>query len=1107
VIVDDFESGLASGTDADGVPIGFNTFSGSGSTAAVATTDAPPAPVPGTAAGNDVLAAELTVTSFAGFIHGFENEAADTWVPQDWSPYEGFTMWLYGLGTGNTLFLDLLENRNPGSTTDDAERWSVDIKDDFSGWKQLEIPFSSLNRKGVGNGAPDDGLELFEVHGWAFGALGTGGPRTYFIDDVGVYGTAPTPPLAVRFASGNFDVAEGETGDITVRLNRSWREGDPDVVTVDFAVGAGTATPGRDYDDSPARTAGTLTFTKASGERQQTLELVTSEDSKYEGDERVILELSNAVGAELTGRPVAAGTIKDDDAYDPLLLDDFERYPHLWDATEGVQLDNPEVAAGDPAAVPGQGRYERVLEASVPIPVTIDVQGRLCNQGKGVIPVALLSTPTFDATTVDHSTVTFGDASEAHTSRGAPTRHVEDVNRDGRNDLVFHFRFYETGLECDAAVTPLRGMTYDGQVVSSTATGPRLGRDFAIGQDWSGADALGFWYHGANSGDEITVEVLDNRAPDPGPGGWDLVWSDEFAGAAGTPPNPANWGYELGDGTVNGIPGWGNSELQYYTDSTDNAALDGDGNLVIKARQADGSLQCYYGPCEYTSARLLSAHRAEFAYGRVEARVQVPDGGAGLWPAFWSLGTDIDRVGWPQTGEIDVMEYVSRVPDEVFGTIHGPGYSGGDAYGDIQNIPGGVAGPFRDYTIEWEPNSITWSVDGTEYHTATPADLDGKPWVFNDPVFLLLNLAIGGSFGGALSPDLTFPQEMKVDYVRVYQGPDTAERFEAAFTDDFTGWQEVTIPFGDLTRSAAQPAGAPDDGLGLTEVWGYGLRTPNGATTSSVMLDQVRLVDSTPPTVVITDDVDDEVATGNVTFHLAFSEDVGTSFTKDDVVVTGGTAGAFTRVDGRHATLVARPPAGSTGTLEVSVAAGVFEDLAGNASTEAASAEQAYETPAPAGGGLVITHDEAGLNLIGFGGAEDSSVVADPTSALNKVLRVVKADGSQVWAGTIVGTEPDGRVPVIPFSESDKTIKVRVWSPDAGIPVRLKVETTDPAVNVETEATTTVAGAWETLEFDFGAPLGAPVDLAAEYNRVVIFFDFGTAGTGKTYYADDITFP
>jgi len=254
----------------------------------------------------------------------------------------------------------------------------------------------------------------------------------------------------------------------------------------------------------------------------------------------------------------------------------------------------------------------------------------------------------------------------------------------------------------------------------------------------------------------------------------------------------------------------------------------------------------------YTSARLISLNKAEFAYGRIESRILVPSGEAGLWPAFWSLGTDIGEVGWPQTGEIDFMEYVSRLPNEIFGTIHGPGYSGGNSFGNTYPFPGGVSSDYHTFAIEWEPNLINWYVDDILYHTAEPANVAPNEWVFNDQVYLLLNLAIGGNFGGALSPDLTFPQEMKVDYVRVYQGPDTAERFEATFVDNFSGWQQVVVPFTDFVRSADQPDGAPDDGLSLTEVWGYGFELPEGGTTSgAMMLDQVRLQLLPPPSSIV----------------------------------------------------------------------------------------------------------------------------------------------------------------------------------------------------------------------------------------------------------------
>ena len=171
---------------------------------------------------------------------------------------------------------------------------------------------------------------------------------------------------------------------------------------------------------------------------------------------------------------------------------------------------------------------------------------------------------------------------------------------------------------------------------------------------------------------------------------------------------------------------WAGATASYNItpNSTENAATDGQGNLVITLRGEDPAttdLVCWYGPCEYTSARLISQNKAEFEYGRVEARVQVPTGSAGLWPAFWMLGDDIGQVGWPQTGEIDIMEYVSRIPNEVFGTIHGPGYSGGSGFGKTQPIDGGVAATgYHTFAIEWGPDEIHWYVDGINYHNAGP---------------------------------------------------------------------------------------------------------------------------------------------------------------------------------------------------------------------------------------------------------------------------------------------------------------------------------------------------------------------------------------------------
>ncbi len=845
-VIDDFESGVAPGGPCVGIPLGFCTFQGAGSSAVLSNPATPPAPeLPAVGTPNNVLQVDVDATSFAGFIHGFTNAAGDTWVPQDWSTREGISLWLYGTGSGTDLFIDLLDNRNPGSTTDDAERWTVTFVDDFTGWQLLEFPFAGFTRKEIGNGAPNDGLGLFEAHGWAFGTLGTGGPRTYYIDQVSLYGVAAPPALAVQFATQNTFIEEGTTGNVAVKLNRAMGPDDPAQVSIDFATERSNAIPGEEFTP----TSGTLTFVNG-GPTEQTFPVETFDDTKFEGNEQVIIRLSNPVDVERGALFQGSVLIEDNEQFDPKMLDDFEQGAFLWDTEGPVEIDALRLEAGDPEARPGQDAVENVLSAVVPLHVDIAVQGRVCNQGNGVVPVHLLTTPDFDATSVDHTTVTMGEASETHIDNktGLAKRHEEDVDDDGDTDLVFHFRFDETGLECDPESVPFNGLTFDGEAITGGGSDAAFGRDFALGRDWTGTESLSFWYYGSGGGEEVTLTLKDNRAPDPGPSGWELVWSDEFDEPAGTPPNPANWIHEIGDVTPDGKNGWGNEELQYYTDDPANAATDGNGNLVITLDEADGTQECYYGPCEYESARLLTQNRAEFAYGRIESRLLVPDGGDGLWPAFWSLGTDITYNPWPGAGEIDFMEYVSRLPNEIFGTIHGPGYSGGNSFGGIYDDFGGpVYDDYHTFTVEWEPNLITWYVDGIQYHQAEPSDVPG-PWVFDKPFFLLLNFAIGGNFGGAVDPANTYPQEYLIDYVRVYQGPDTAERFEATFTDSTAGWQQVTIPIGAFTRSADQPAGAPDDGLGLDEVWGYGFSLPDGNATGSAKLDLVRRVPIPPPT-------------------------------------------------------------------------------------------------------------------------------------------------------------------------------------------------------------------------------------------------------------------
>ena len=249
--------------------------------------------------------------------------------------------------------------------------------------------------------------------------------------------------------------------------------------------------------------------------------------------------------------------------------------------------------------------------------------------------------------------------------------------------------------------------------------------------------------------------------------GWRLTWSDEFDGAEGDPPRPDRWVAEIGG------EGWGNEERQYYTDDRANSALDGDGRLVLTARSDSSGLPCWYGECGYTSARLITKDRFTQAYGRFEARIKLPRG-QGIWPAFWLLGDDIDTVGWPTSGEIDIMEYLGHEEDTVHGALHGPGYDDDAEH----TAPGSFADDFHVFSVDWSKDRIDFAVDGRRYHTATrPASGDGdgdadEGWVFDHPFFLLLNVAVGGRWPGDPDATTTFPQQMIVDYVRVYAAED-----------------------------------------------------------------------------------------------------------------------------------------------------------------------------------------------------------------------------------------------------------------------------------------------------------------------------------------------
>lgn len=234
-----------------------------------------------------------------------------------------------------------------------------------------------------------------------------------------------------------------------------------------------------------------------------------------------------------------------------------------------------------------------------------------------------------------------------------------------------------------------------------------------------------------------------------------LVWSDDFDGIAGTAPDGAKWTYDIGAG------GWGNQELQYYSNSTENVSHDGFGNLLITATNKGT------GGAPFTSGRIKTQGLFGQAYGRIEARLKTPSG-PGIWPAFWMLGEDITTNPWPACGEIDIMELRGQEPYIINGTLHGPGYSGGNSVTKTYTLADGrFDTDYHIYAVEWGADYIDFFVDDYLYNRLTPADLAGE-WVYNKPFFLIFNIAVGGTYVGFPTSGTSFPQSMVIDYVRVY---------------------------------------------------------------------------------------------------------------------------------------------------------------------------------------------------------------------------------------------------------------------------------------------------------------------------------------------------
>lgn len=236
-----------------------------------------------------------------------------------------------------------------------------------------------------------------------------------------------------------------------------------------------------------------------------------------------------------------------------------------------------------------------------------------------------------------------------------------------------------------------------------------------------------------------------------------LIWSDEFEGENGSSVDSDKWVIETGNNR-----GWGNNELQYYTGNTGNVSIQ-DGNLVIKAVKEDKE------GFKYTSARIKTQGKFQFKYGKIEMRARLPYG-KGIWPAFWMLGHDIGSIGWPKCGEVDIMEFIGRLPDQIHGTLHGPEYNGSMGLTKSVTVKDDLHDTCHTYSVEWDEDGIRWYFDGEEYHKILKDNLPSTySWPYDKDFFILVNLAVGGNWPQNPDDTTVFPQTYTIDYIRVYQ--------------------------------------------------------------------------------------------------------------------------------------------------------------------------------------------------------------------------------------------------------------------------------------------------------------------------------------------------
>ncbi|TVQ07856.1 MAG: glycosyl hydrolase family protein [Balneolaceae bacterium] len=577
---------------------------------------------------------------------------------------------------------------------------------------------------------------------------------------------------------------------------------------------------------------------------------------------------------------------------------------------------------------------------------------------------------------------------------------------------------------------------------------------------------------------------------------WELIWSDEFDG---NELDGSKWSFQYGTGAEEGLSGWGNSELQYYTDRADNIFVQ-DGRLHIVAQQ-----ETYQG-MDYTSARIRSIHQGDWRYGRFEIRAKLPTG-QGLWPAIWMMPTDDVYGRWPASGEIDIMELVGHEPDVIHGTLHyGPPhtYTGGSY--TLEN--GTFNDDFHTFALEWERGEMRWYVDDVLYLTQTDwfSQGQGFPAPFEQRFHMILNVAVGGNWPGSPDNTTVFPQQMEIDFVRVYRDADatfdvslplTFEDLYSNWADAFTGFEGGTVtpadnPAPDFINNSDRVGMMVKDGGAY---WGGAYFRTERPFSFNADVNTITMKVWSPRS-----GVPILIKAEQQNSDLEFETVQTTTASGEWEVITWSVDPEAYNIDWDIITLIFDFEEGQSGDGSEDFI-WYFDDLDVYAAITEDPVTPANQVPVT----LPLTFENTQFPwnraFLGFSGGEITTVRNPHPDVLNNSARVGKMvkNGGAFWGGAYMILD-DAFV----FSEDKHTITMKVWSPRPEVPVLMKMEQRFGVQFYEIAEPTATSQQWEEMTWNMSG-----AGFVREWDLITLIFDFraGQVGDGSdnfTWYFDDL---